>query len=151
MNTVLRSIVIYFILLVIFRLSGKRSLSQVTTFDFVLLLIIGGATSQALLGNDFSITTAVLVIVSLIMIDIGMSFVKRRVKIVENWVDGTPLILVEDGKLLKDRMSKARVAEQDVLEKARELQGLERIDQIKYAVLETSGGITIVPKQKSGG
>ena len=151
MNTVLRSIVIYFILLVIFRLSGKRSLSQVTTFDFVLLLIIGGATSQALLGNDFSITTAVLVIVSLIMIDIGMSFVKRRVKIVENWVDGTPLIIVEDGQLLKDRMSKARVAEQDVLEKARELQGLERIDQIKYAVLETSGGITIVPKQKSGG
>lgn len=151
MNTVLRSIVIYFILLVIFRLSGKRSLSQVTTFDFVLLLIIGGATSQALLGNDFSITTAVLVIVSLIMIDIGMSLVKRRVKIVENWVDGTPLIIVEDGQLLKDRMSKARVAEQDVLEKARELQGLERIDQIKYAVLETSGGITIVPKQKSGG
>jgi uncharacterized membrane protein YcaP (DUF421 family) len=57
------------------------------------------------------------------------------------------LVLVEDGKLLKERMDKARVGEEDILTAARELQGLERLEQIKYAVLERSGGISIVPAQ----
>jgi uncharacterized membrane protein YcaP (DUF421 family) len=57
-------------------------------------------------------------------------------------------VLIENGKLLKDRMDKARVDESDILAKARELQGLERLDQIKYAVLERSGGITIIPEQQ---
>jgi uncharacterized membrane protein YcaP (DUF421 family) len=61
-----------------------------------------------------------------------------------------PLVIVENGKLLKDRMEKARVDEADILEKARELQGLERLDQIKYAVVERSGGISIIPKSQGG-
>jgi uncharacterized membrane protein YcaP (DUF421 family) len=146
MEAILRSLAIYVILLVVFRISGKRSLSQITTFDFVLLLVIGEATQQALLGNDFSVTNAFLVIVALIGIDIGMSLLKQRSKTVEKWLDSAPLVILEDGKLLKDRMDKARIDEADILAKARELQGLERIDQIKYAVLERSGGITIVPR-----
>ncbi len=58
-----------------------------------------------------------------------------------------PLLLVEDGRPLKKRMDKARVDEEDILASARQSQGLERMDQIKYAVLERSGGISIVPKQ----
>ena len=78
MDAVLRSATIYVFLLVIFRLSGKRSLAQITTFDFVLLLIIGEATQQALLGNDFSITYALIVITTLVGIDIGLSLLKQR-------------------------------------------------------------------------
>ena len=59
------------------------------------------------------------------------------------------MVILEDGRLLKDRMNKARVDESDIMTAARELQGLERIDQIKYAVLERSGGISIIPKQNS--
>jgi uncharacterized membrane protein YcaP (DUF421 family) len=147
MSAVIRSVVIYLILMVIFRIAGKRSLSQINTFDFVLLLVIGEATQQALLGNDFSITTAFLVIVTLVGLDVGFSLLKQRSKKVERLIDSMPLILVENGKLLKDRMDRARVDELDILAKARELQGLERMDQIKYAVLERSGGITVIPKQ----
>ena len=150
MEAVLRSLAIYAILLVIFRISGKRSLSQITTFDFVLLLVVGEATQQALLGNDFSVTNAFLVIVTLIGVDIGFSLLKQRSKKLDKLVDSVPLVLVENGKLLQERLDKARVDETDILAKARELQGLERLDQIKYAVLERSGGITIIPKQKSG-
>jgi uncharacterized membrane protein YcaP (DUF421 family) len=148
MDAIIRSLAIYIILLVVFRIAGKRSLSQITTFDFVLLLVIGEATQQALLGDDFSVTNGFLVIVSLIGIDIAMSLVKQRSKTIEKWLDSTPLVILEDGKPLKDRMDKARVDEADILSKARELQGLERLDQIKYAVLERSGGITVIPKQK---
>lgn len=147
MSAVLRSLAIYLILLVIFRIAGKRSLSQITTFDFVLLLVIGEATQQALLGDDFSLTNAFLVIVTLVGVDIAMSWLKQRFKKLERVMDSLPLILVDNGKLIKERMDKARVDEKDILARARELQGLERLDQIKYAVLERSGGITVIPKE----
>lgn len=148
MDAVLRATVVYVVLLLLFRISGRRSLSQLTTFDFVLLLIIGEATQQALLGEDFSLTNAVLVIVTLLAIDIALSLAKQRSPSVEKLIDGVPIVLVENGRPLDDRLRKSRVSEEDVLEAARSLQGLERLDQIKFAVLEVSGGITILPKER---
>lgn len=148
METVLRGVAIYVILLIVFRIAGRRTLSQATTFDFVLLLIVGETTQQALLGNDYSITNAFLLVITLIGIDIGLSLLKQRSAKLDQLIDGVPLIIVEDGRLLKQRMAKARVDEHDVLTAARETQGLERLEQIKYAVLEANGGISIIPHQK---
>jgi uncharacterized membrane protein YcaP (DUF421 family) len=144
---VLRATAIYVLILLVFRISGKRSLAQITTFDFVLLLIIGEATQQALLGNDFSLTNAALVIVTLVGLDIGLSLLKQRYPQLDKVLDDVPLVIVENGKPLKERMDRERVDEQDVLAAARELRGLERMEQIKYAILERSGGISIIPKQ----
>ena len=149
MDSVLRAATIYIALMIIMRVAGKRSLAQITTFDFVLLLIIGEATQQALLGQDFSVTNAVIVIVTLVGLDIGLSLIKRHSKTIDKVLDDVPLVIVEDGVPLKDRMAKARVDEEDVLSAARHLQGLERLDQIRYAVLERSGGISIVPKKNA--
>ena len=149
MDSVLRAAIIYIALMIIMRLAGKRSLAQITTFDFVLLLIIGEATQQALLGQDFSLTNAIIVIVTLVALDIGLSWVKRHSKVLDKVLDDVPLVIVEDGVALKDRMAKARVDEEDVLNAARHLQGLERLDQIRYAVLERSGGISIIPKKNA--
>ena len=151
MDSVIRALAIYAILLVIFRISGKRSLAQITAFDFVLLLIISEATQQALLGDDFSLTNAFIVIITLIGIDIALSLLKQRSPKIELLLDDTPLIIVENGSPLRERMDKARIDESDVLTAARELQGLERMDQIKYAVLERSGGISVIPQQQAGG
>ena len=149
MDAVLRATAIYFFLLLIFRLSGKRSIAQITTFDLILLLIISEATQQALLGQDFSLTNAFLVIVTLVGIDIGLSLLKQRSPRIEKILEDEPLIIVEEGRPLLNRMKKVRVDEADVLIAARILQGLERMDQIKYAVLERNGGISIIPKQES--
>jgi uncharacterized membrane protein YcaP (DUF421 family) len=146
MDAVLRGAAIYLLLLVIFRISGQRSLSSITTFDFVLLLIIGEATQQALLGEDFSFTHAMIVIVTLVGLDILLSLIKQRSPTVERWIDGLPLIVVKDGRVLHERLDKVRVDEADVMTAARELHGLERLDQIKYAVLERSGSVSIIPK-----
>jgi uncharacterized membrane protein YcaP (DUF421 family) len=148
MDSVLRALFMYFFLLAIFRISGSRSMMEITTFDFMLLLIISEATQQALLGNDFSVTNALLVIMTLIGLDIGLSLLKHFSPRLDRLLEGLPLVLVENGKPLKERMDKARVDEEDILTAARELQGLECMEQIKYAVLERSGGITIVPKQE---
>lgn len=149
MDSILRGAAIYLFLLVLFRLAGKRTLSDVTTFDFVLLLIISEATQQALLGEDFSLTNAFLVILTLIGLDIAISLWQQRWPRLGKWIEGVPLVIVEDGRPLRERMQRSRISEEDVLTAARERQGLARMDQIRYAVLERSGGISIVPKQGS--
>jgi len=149
MDTIVRATVVYLILLILFRISGKRSLAQITTFDFVLLLIISEAIQQALIASDNSMTNAVLLVLTLVALDIGMSFLKERSGVFEKLVDDVPLILVEDGKPIQERMRKERVDENDIMASARMSQGLERMDQIKYAVLERSGGISIIPKDAS--
>jgi uncharacterized membrane protein YcaP (DUF421 family) len=146
-DTVVRALAIYVFLLVLFRITGRRSLAQITTFDFVLLLIVSEATQQGLLGNDFSLTNAFLVILTLVGTDLALSLLSGRWPALDRWVNSLPLVLIQDGQPLDERMNKARVDERDILEKARQ-QGLERMDQIKYAVLERDGGISIIPKQE---
>ncbi|WMR30846.1 DUF421 domain-containing protein [Metapseudomonas otitidis] len=147
MDAVFRAAAIYFALLVIFKFSGRRSLSEITIFDFVLLLIIGEATQQALLGDDFSVTNAVLVIVTLISIDVVLTRLQWRWPRFDLWLEGSPVIVVEHGALLKSRLDAARLREEDILEAAREKHGLERLEQIRYAIVERNGKISIIPAQ----
>ena len=145
MDTVLRAAAVYFVLLLLFRITGNRSLAQITVFDFVLLLIISESAQQGITANDYSVINAVILISTLAGIDILLSLLKQRSPKVDRVVDGLPLILVRQGELLHERLRKVRVDEEDILEAARELQGLERFEQIKYAVLERSGEISIIP------
>jgi uncharacterized membrane protein YcaP (DUF421 family) len=150
-DIVLRAAAVYVILLIAVRLSGRRTLSELTIFDFILVLVISEAVQQGLIGEDYSVTTAAILVVTLVLIDVLLSFAKDRFKWVAKVVDGVPTVLVENGKPLRERMKKARVSEDDIMESARELQGLERIDQIKFAVLEVGGRITIIPAKSAKG
>jgi uncharacterized membrane protein YcaP (DUF421 family) len=148
MDSVIRGFAVYAFLLLIFRIAGKRTLNQITTFDVILLLIISESIQQAMIDSDNSMTNAFLLVVTLIGVDIALSVVKQRSKRIARLLDGTPILIIEDGKLHRDRMRKERIDEADILSSARELQGVERLDQIKYAVVEESGHITVIPKEK---
>ena len=146
MDAVLRAAAVYLFLLLVMRITGKRSLSQVTMFDFVLLLIIAETTQQALLGDDFSVTNCFLLVLTLMALDKILVLLKQRSKRIDVWTEGLPLILVENGEVHQDRLDESQVDVGDILAAARELQGLERLDQIKYAVLERDGKISVIPK-----
>ena len=150
MDSIVRGLAVYVLLLVIFRISGKRSLAEITTFDFVLVLIISESVQQAMIDNDNSMTNAFLLVMTLVGFDIVLSLAKQRWSWLRNALDSRPLLLIADGKLQHQHMQRERVDEGDILSAARELQGLERLDQIKYAVLEQGGTITVVPKEKHG-
>ncbi len=147
MESVLRSIAVYLFVLVVFRISGKRSLSQITTFDFILLLIIGEATQQALVGNDFSIINALVVIATLTTLEMAFSWMGRRMPGFVRVVEGLPVVIVEDGKVLHERADHEGVTLTEILAAGREHHGLERLEQFKYAILERHGGISVVPQQ----
>ncbi len=145
MEPVIRALAIYALLMIVFRIAGKRTLAQITTFDFILLLIVSEATQNALIGNNYSLTNAALVIVTLVGTEISLSVLKDKWPRLDKWIEGLPLVIVDHGQPIKEHMDKARVDESDILTAARELQGLERMDQIKYAVLERNGAISIIP------
>jgi uncharacterized membrane protein YcaP (DUF421 family) len=149
MDGILRGLAIYFFLLLIFRLAGKRTLHQTTTFDFVLLLIISEVTQQGLLGEDYSVTNAIVLIVTLVVADIGLSVLKQRFKTIDWLIDGVPVLLVKDGQPLRERLDTERLDEEDILTQARLQRGLERFDQIKYAVLERDGTISVIPDRRA--
>jgi uncharacterized membrane protein YcaP (DUF421 family) len=123
-------------------------LAELTTFDLVLLMMISEATQQALLGDDFSFTNAILVIVTLIAIDVGLSLLKQRSSWASRLIDGEPTIIVENGKLLRERLRHARLVEADVMEAARSSQGIEKLEEIKFAIIERNGKISIIAREE---
>lgn len=145
MESIFRAAIIYFFLMLVVRIAGNRTLNEMTTFDFVLLLIMGDASQQAMTGTDYSMINGILIIITLVFIDIMISFVKQKSTRFEKFIDGSPLILINNGKLQNRNLEKVKVDICDILESGRKLHGLERLDQIKYAILEKDGDITIIP------
>ena len=148
MDMVLRALAIYLILMVVFKIAGRRALLQMTSFDLILLLIISEATQQALLGSDFSVTGAMLTIVTLIVVDMLFGIIKKYLPGADDLLDESPVILVENGHLFQDKMKKADISCDDILLMARVDHGITRLDEIKFAILERNGHISIVPESK---
>lgn len=145
MDTIIRVILIYLFLLILLRASGRRALSELTGFDLVLLLIAAEVTDSALLGH-YSFVHSILAITALFTLDIGFSFLKQKYQRIDDWIDGTPIIIVKDGKLLPDRMKNLRIDQEEILLAARQSHGLTGLEQVRYAVAEASGTISIIPR-----
>ena len=148
MDSVLKALLIYVVLWLLIRISGRRTLAELSTFDLILFLIIGGATQRALIGQDYSLINAFVVITTLIAIDILVGLVERDFSLFGKIIKGVPTILVDDGHLLTGRMRRARITADEIMERARSVHGLETLEQIKYAILEASGDISIIPRDK---
>ena len=147
MDTVIRATFVYVFLLLIFRISGKRTLSQISTFDLVLTLIISEAIQEALVDSDRSLTGAALLVVTLVGLNILVSLLKQWFPRFERVLEDAPIVIIEDGQIHRRRMDKERVDEQDILSAARQLQGLASLKDVRYAVIEKDGHVTIVPKR----
>ena len=147
MDSIVRAAITYFFVWLMFRISGRRSFAEMTTFDFVLLLIISETTQSALTDQDNSMTNTFILVATFIGLELVLSRIKYRHWRAERVIDGTPVVLIEDGRLHRDRLDAEMIDEADILAFARGGQGLERLDQIKFAVLEKSGGVSIIPKE----
>jgi uncharacterized membrane protein YcaP (DUF421 family) len=90
----------------------------------------------------------VLAVATFLGVDIGLSFVKRAFSTADRVLDNVPVLLIEKGEILHDRLKKERVDAEDILAQARERHGIGRMDEIDYAVLEISGNISIIPKRR---
>ena len=151
MESVFRGVGIYIVLLIIVRLSGRRTLAQMTPFDLVLLLIIAETTQQALLGDDFSIVNSVVLIITLFLTDIALNAFKTKAPRLARWMDGAPTVLIASAKPDWHALRQSRVSIEEILEAGREQHGLQRLEQINFAILEAGGKITIIPRDDAEG
>jgi uncharacterized membrane protein YcaP (DUF421 family) len=150
LESIIRGLAIYVLMLAIIRISGRRTMAQATPFDFVLLLIVAETTQQALLGDDFSITNALILILTLFLVDIGLSYVKRWSPFLAKLIDGRPTFLIRDGIVDRRSLKKTRTDTDDIMVAARSQHGLERLEQVKHAILENDSGISVIPRIDSG-
>jgi len=146
MDSVIKSAIVFLVLWLVIRASGRRTLGQLTVFDFILFLIIGGVGQRALTAQDYSLTHAFLIIATFVVIDVLVSLIERDVPTVASILKGLPTIVVENGRVLSGRLRRARLTEDDVLQAARRLHGLETMNEIKFAIFEASGEISIIPR-----
>lgn len=143
MSIVLRAAIGYFILLFAVRLIGRRTASMMAPFDLVLLFMFGGITIGAVVGEDHSMVGAVSAVFTIGLMHILVSWAKTRSQMVARIVDGTPVVVFEHGRWNERRMHALRLTEQDVMAAARQ-RGIERMDQVRYAVAERDGKIAII-------
>ncbi|HZH42937.1 MAG TPA: YetF domain-containing protein [Lysobacter sp.] len=148
MESVLRALVVYAFLLVVFRIAGKRTLAQSTNFELVLLLIISETIQEALVDQDHSVTNAFLLVLTMVATSLGLSLIKQRWPAVSKWLDGLPVAVIRGGKPDRELMRELRVDDDEVVSAARRQEGLRRIDEIEHAVVEENGEISVVPKRK---
>ncbi|AQL16265.1 DUF421 domain-containing protein [Klebsiella variicola] len=148
MEMVLRAAEIYFILLIIFKIAGRRTLMQLTNFDLILLLIISEATQQAMLSTDYSVTGSMLTIVTLVGVDILFGYIKKRFSQAENFIDGSPVIVVENGAVIDEKIKLVNISVDDILLAARQHHGIYELKAIKFAILERNGQISIIPEKE---
>lgn len=148
MDSVFRALLVYLVLLVVTRAAGRRTLAQITVFDFVLLTVIAETSGQVLPGDDYSLTGTVIVILTLVIVDVLLAYAKALSPRLNRIIDGVPTVLIATGKIDHDALRRARVNLTDVMESARDKHGLRRLDQIDFAVLEVGGAISIIAKDE---
>jgi uncharacterized membrane protein YcaP (DUF421 family) len=146
---VLRSVAIYFALLIGLRAFGKREVGQFTLFDLVLVLLVANAVQPAITGPDNSLVGGLVIITSLLLANFGVS-VLDRVPVLHALFAGTPTDLVRDGEYLRAEMEKEDIGEAEIQMAMRE-HGIDDLKQVKRAVLETDGSISIIGMDDKAG
>ena len=149
MVTIVNAAVIYWVLLFALRLIGRRGPNLMTPFEIILLFLMGGIGMQAIIGNDHSLTNAILGIATVTMMHVLVASLKGWSERFGRIVDGTPIIIFGKGQWQRDHMQRLRVHEQDVMAAARS-QGVERLEQIKYVIVERNGGISVLKQPQEG-
>lgn len=139
---VLRGAIVYAVLLVILRITGKRQTGQLAPFDLVLLLVLSNAVQNSMNGGDNSLLGGVISATTLIGLHYALAFVTYKSKRMEAWIDGTPLILIENGVLNKTVMRSELITSHELAAVLRAAD-CRAIEQVRVATLENNGQITI--------
>ncbi|HEV7645057.1 MAG TPA: YetF domain-containing protein [Pyrinomonadaceae bacterium] len=140
---IVRPFLVYLILLVIFRIANKRDMAQATLFDFLIILLISNVVQNAMIGNDNSILGATAGAVTLIFLSGAFNFVAARSRNARDVLEGQPVLLVEQGKINDEMMEQQKITRSDLLAAIRK-QGIIRIAEVAYAVLEIDGSISVI-------
>jgi uncharacterized membrane protein YcaP (DUF421 family) len=145
MDLVIRATVIFFFIFLVTRIAGRRELSSLEPFDMILLVVLGDLVQQGITQSDESVTGTLIVISTITLLSIAVSWVSFRSRRARLVTEGEPIVLVQDGELIKRNLRRERLTEGDVEEEARRQQ-IASLDQVRWAILEKAGTISFIEK-----
>ncbi len=143
MDIVIRAAVAYAFIIFLLRIIGRRELSTLAPSDLVLLVVMGDLVQNGVTQSDQSVTGVFLALSTFAILTVAVSVVTFKSRRVQTLVEGAPLILVQDGKPVEKNLRSERLNIDQVAEQARG-QGIERLDEIKWCVLESSGSMSFI-------
>jgi uncharacterized membrane protein YcaP (DUF421 family) len=147
---VVRAVVVYFVVMLMLRLSGKRAVGQFTPFDMVLLILIGNAVQNGMNGGDNSLPAALLLCAVLVTLNYTMAYLTSRHRKLHELVEGVPVLLARKGKVFDAVLQRENISRQDFDEGLRQAEN-GKVEDIEYAMLESNGKISYVMKDSSAG
>ncbi|HEY3208628.1 MAG TPA: YetF domain-containing protein [Actinomycetota bacterium] len=145
MEIVVRTVVIFFFVLLLTRAMGKKELSELTAFELILLVTIGDLVQQGVTQEDQSLTGAILAVGTLGLLIVSLSYLSYRWRPIRRVIRGIAVVVVRDGRPIEDAMKLERLTIDDVIESARQ-QGIDDLGKVKLAVLEPDGKFSFIQR-----
>jgi uncharacterized membrane protein YcaP (DUF421 family) len=145
MDLVLRAAFVYFLILVVTRAVGRRELGQLEPMDFILLIVIGDLVQQGVTQSDESITGTLIVISTLSALTVGTSYLSFKFRRLRPLLEGDPIVLITDGQVNERALHRQRITDDELKAEARQ-QSIGSLEDVRFAILESSGKISFITK-----
>ena len=145
MDLVFRTVYVFVLIFVVTRAVGRRELSSMEPFDMILLIVIGDLVQQGVTQSDYSLTGATTVISTIALLTVLTAWLSFRVRRLRPLLEGAPVVLVSDGKVLERNLRRERMTVEELLAEARQQQ-ISSLDDVRFAVLETNGQISFASR-----
>jgi len=143
-NIILRTVIVYLVIIAGLRLSGKREIGQMTVFDLVLLLLIANAVQNAMVGPDTSLLGGILAAAVLMVMNVSLARLRMHSPRLRRLVEGTPTLLVLHGEIITKNMLHEGI-DKETLQAAIREHGVAEVGEVEMAVLEIDGSISVIP------
>ena len=145
MDLVIRAVVIFFFILLVTRIAGRRELSTLQPFDLILLVVLGDLVQQGITQSDESVTGTLIVISTITLLTVAVSWISFRVPRIRPATQGEPVVLVQDGHPIERNLRRERITVEDIEEEARAAQ-IASLADLQWAILEDDGHISCIPR-----
>jgi uncharacterized membrane protein YcaP (DUF421 family) len=146
MDLAIRAVALFFFVYLLTRVTGRRELSSLEPFDLILLIVLGDAIQQGLTQDDYSVTGALIVVGAIASLQVLTSYLSFRLPWASRVLDGEPIVILQDGRIIEDNLRRERLTVEEVAEEARGQQ-IASLEDVQWAVFEPSGKINFIPKQ----
>jgi uncharacterized membrane protein YcaP (DUF421 family) len=146
MDLVIRAVVIFFFILLVTRIAGRRELSTLQPFDLILLVVLGDLVQQGITQSDQSVTGTLTVISTIALLSVVVSWVSFRFPRARPVTEGEPIVLVQDGRPIERNLRRERISVKDIEEEARAAQ-ISSVSELEWAILEDDGHISCIPRK----
>jgi uncharacterized membrane protein YcaP (DUF421 family) len=145
MDLVIRAAVVFFFIFFVTRIVGRRQMSDLEPFDLILLVVLGDLVQQGITQSDESVTGALVVISTIALLSVAVSWVSFRIRPARILTEGEPIVLVQDGRPIERNMRRERITIDDIQEQLRTSE-MSSIEELKWAILENDGQISCIPR-----